>query len=125
MPRAALKKVLIVDDERDLAEPLARRLVGDGRFEVEIALDGADGARKARLLRPDAILLDLAMPEMDGWQLTGLLRADPRTRGATIIMMTAWLSPDLGRRAAAAGVSRLLLKPFQEADLMDALGAAI
>ena len=125
MPTPARRKILIVDDERDLAAPLARRLAAVGGFEVAVALDGIDGARQALEMRPDAVLLDLAMPGMDGWELCRVLRADPRTSGTRIIVMTAWLSQDLGRRAAAAGAARLLLKPFKEDELMEALGAPV
>lgn len=115
------KKVLIVDDERDLVGPLALRLAASGRYEVAVAFDGVEGLAKAVEFRPDAALIDLAMPGLDGWQLCREFRADPRTRGARIIIMTAWLSPDLGRRAQAEGVSELLLKPFEEDDLLRAL----
>lgn len=116
-----LKKVLIVDDERDLVGPLALRLAASGRYETAVAYDGAEGLAKALEFRPDVALIDLAMPGLDGWQLCRALREDPRTRGAKIIVMTAWLSPDLGRRAAAEGVAELLLKPFEEGDLLQAL----
>ena len=58
---------------------------------------------------------------MDGWQLCRRLRADPVTRGIGIVVMTAWLSDDLERRARSEGVTRLLLKPFEDAELIGAL----
>lgn len=121
MPRPALRRILIVDDERDLVRPLALRLAADGRFEVAVAFDGEEGLARARELRPDIALIDLSMPGLDGWSLCRRLREDPRTRGAVIIVMTAWLSPDLGKKAVSEGVSSLLLKPFEEADLLKAL----
>jgi len=117
----ARKKVLIVDDERDLVAPLAMRLTASGRYEVAVAYDGAEGLVMAVEFRPDVALIDLAMPGLDGWQLCEGLREDPRTRGVKVIVMTAWTSPDLGRRAQAEGVGELLLKPFEEADLLRAL----
>lgn len=113
------RRLLIVDDERDLVDPLARRL--SGRYEISAAYDGEDGLYKARVFQPDTALVDIAMPEMDGWQLCRRLRADPRTRGIGIVVMTAWLSDDLERRARSEGVTRLLLKPFEDADLLGAL----
>lgn len=121
MANPARRKILIVDDERDLVDPLARRLAADGRFEVSTAFDGEDGLYKARVLRPDLALVDLAMPEMDGWQLCRRLRADPGTRGVDIVVMTAWLSDDLERRARSEGISRLILKPFDDAELLATL----
>ena len=121
MTNPARKKILIVDDERDLVDPLARRLTADGRYEVSTAFDGEDGLYKARVLRPDMALVDLAMPEMDGWQLCRRLRADPNTRGVDIVVMTAWLTDGLERRARSEGITRLLLKPFEDAELLAVL----
>jgi len=123
-PSKAPKKVLIVDDERDLVEPLALRLSAGARFEVATAFDGDEGFRKALEDPPDAVLIDLAMPELDGWQLCRRLRENAHTRGARIVIMTAWVSKDLERRALQEGVTKVLLKPFEDADLLDALGAA-
>lgn len=123
MPEPARRRILIVDDERDLVRPLALRLAADGRFEVAVAFDGEEGLARARERRPDIALIDLSMPGLDGWGLCRRLREDPRTRETVLIIMTAWLSPDLGRKAAAEGVGSLLLKPFEEADLLKALEA--
>lgn len=116
-----IKKLLIVDDERDLVQPLALRLALLGRWKTAVAYDGAEGLELAVQLRPDIALIDLAMPVMDGWALCRRLRMDPRTSGVRIILMTAWISPDLGRRALAEGVEELLVKPFEESDLIKAL----
>lgn len=121
MPKRARRKVLIVDDEQDLVRPLALRLAADGRYEVAVAFDGEAGLARASQFRPDVALIDLSMPRLDGWQLCRRLREDPRTRETVLIIMTAWLSPDLGKKAVSEGVSRLLLKPFEEADLLKAL----
>jgi len=123
MPAKALKTVLIVDDERDLVEPLALRLAADGRFEVSTAFDGEDGLRKAADLRPDAALVDLAMPGIDGWRLCRRLHEDSRTRHTRVIIMTAWVSKDLESRALAEGVTKVLLKPFEDAELLETLTA--
>lgn len=123
MKKPALRKVLIVDDERDLVRPLALRLAADGRFEVAVAFDGKEGLARAHAFRPDIALIDLSMPGLDGWSLCSRLREDPRTRQTVLIIMTAWLSPDLGKKAVAEGVRSLLLKPFEEADLLKAMEA--
>jgi CheY-like chemotaxis protein len=123
MPSPPTKKVLIVDDERDLVRALALRLEESGRYEVHVAHNGADGFLKAAELRPDVALLDLAMPVLDGWALCRRLREDARTRRTRVVIMTAWLTPDLGRRALAEGVTQLLVKPFEDEDLLKALEA--
>ncbi|MDE2489687.1 MAG: response regulator [Elusimicrobia bacterium] len=118
-----VESLLIVDDERDLVEPLLLRLRRAG-LRVGAAYDGAAGLRQARRQPPDAVLLDLSMPEMDGWELCRRLREDPRTRSCRLIIMTAWVTRDLERRALAEGAERLLLKPFEDGDLAEALGLA-
>ena len=123
MRKSAVKKVLIVDDERDLVKPLALRLAIGGRYEVAVAYDGEDGLAQAVQFRPDVALIDLAMPGLDGWHLCRGLREDTRTRRTKVIIMTAWLSADLGRRALSEGVTQLLLKPFEETELLKALEA--
>ncbi|MBI2385214.1 MAG: response regulator [Elusimicrobia bacterium] len=120
-PATETKKILIVDDERDLVAPLALRLRSLGRYEVAVAFDGAEGLAKAAKFRPDVALIDLSMPKLDGWALCRRLRGDPRTRGVKVVIMTAWLSPDLGRRALSEGVADLLIKPFEDEDLLKAL----
>jgi CheY-like chemotaxis protein len=117
-------RILIVDDERDLVAPLALRLRACGRFEVAVAFDGEAGMARAVQFLPDVALIDLAMPGLDGWQLCRRLREDPRTRLVEIVIMTAWLSPDLGKRALSEGVSQLLLKPFEEIAMFKALAHA-
>lgn len=117
-----MRKLLIVDDERDLVEPVARRLRGS--YRVTLAYDGEEGLAAARRERPDVMLLDLAMPAMDGWELCRRLRRDPRTRDIRVVVMTAWLTDDLERRAREAGAQAVLLKPFEDEDLTAALAAA-
>lgn len=123
MPALPTRRLLIVDDERDLVRPLALRVGALGGWTVEAAYDGEHGLEKAARFRPDVVLIDLAMPGLDGWEVARRLRENPLTSGARLIVMTAWLSPDLGRRAREAGISELLLKPFEEADLLKALEA--
>ena len=119
-----LKRVLIVDDERDLVEPMTMRLEADGRFEISEAFDGDEGFRKALYLQPDAALIDLAMPGMDGWQLCRRLHEHPTTRRTRVILMTAWVSKDLERRALSEGVTKVLLKPFENEELLATLDEA-
>lgn len=121
MSSPGTKRILIVDDERDLVRALALRLKALGRFDVALAFDGAEGLLTAVEFRPDVALIDLAMPGLDGWALCRRLREDPRTSRTKVVLMTAWLSADLGKRAVSEGVARLLLKPFEEEDLLKAL----
>lgn len=124
MPAPAPRRILIVDDERDLVEPLALRLSVQGGFEVDAAFDGDEGFRKALVVRPDVALIDLSMPELDGWGLCRRLREHPLTRRVRVVIMTAWVTRDLERRALAEGVTKVLLKPFDEAELLAAISPA-
>jgi CheY-like chemotaxis protein len=121
MAAARKSRLLIVDDERDLVDPVARRLRAS--YDVTLAYDGEEGLAAARRERPDLVLLDLAMPVMDGWELCRRLRREPETRGARVVIMTAWLTDDLDRRAREAGAEAVLLKPFDEQALEAALAA--
>ncbi len=114
-------KILIVDDERDLVDPLVLRLEVDGRFLVETAYDGRDGLRKALSNPPDAALIDLDLPGIDGWELCRRLHEHTSTRRTRVVLMTAWEGRDLTRRATMAGVFGILLKPFEESAMVDAL----
>ncbi|MCM2305147.1 MAG: response regulator, partial [Elusimicrobia bacterium] len=89
------RRVLIVDDESDLTEALAIRLSSGWGFTVAVAHDGDEGLRKASAFRPDMILLDIAMPNVDGWEMCRRLRDDPETRAIPIVVMTAWSTDDL------------------------------
>ncbi|WP_010583634.1 response regulator [Schlesneria paludicola] len=81
-------KILIIEDERALQEVLVYNLEREG-FEVAVSGDGQDGIRRARATEPDVILLDLMLPVIDGLEVCRQLRADAKTRGIRILMLTA------------------------------------
>lgn len=81
-------KILIIEDERSLQEILTYNLDREG-FEVSVASDGQDGLRRARSFEPDVILLDLMLPVIDGLEVCRQLRADAKTQGIRILMLTA------------------------------------
>jgi two-component system phosphate regulon response regulator PhoB len=82
------QKVLIIEDERALQEVLIYNLEREG-FEVSVASDGQDGLRRARSFEPDVILLDLMLPVIDGLEVCRQLRADAKTQGIRVLMLTA------------------------------------
>lgn len=84
----AKQKILIIEDERALQEILQYNLEREG-FEVSVASDGQDGLRRARSFEPDVILLDLMLPIIDGLEVCRQLRADAKTQGIRILMLTA------------------------------------
>jgi two-component system alkaline phosphatase synthesis response regulator PhoP len=82
------KRILVVDDEPDYAEMVKKYLEKEG-FEVEIAYDGAEGLEKVKANPPDAIVLDVMMPEKDGYQVCSELKNSDQTKDIPVVMLTA------------------------------------
>lgn len=89
MPTAADKRILIVEDERDVLDLLMLTLRKAGGFSILTATDGATGLQKARLEKPAFIILDLMLPKMPGLELCKVLKTDPATSRIPIMMLTA------------------------------------
>ena len=104
--------ILIVEDDEDSREVYKEILETNG-FEVETATSGAEGLRLARELHPGAILMDISIPEMDGWAVTSRLKADPDTRHIPVIVVTAYAFPEDRTRADAIGCEGFLTKPCE------------
>jgi CheY-like chemotaxis protein len=102
--------VLLVDDCVDVLEPVQELLVARG-CAVSVAVDGEMALRCARDHVPDAIVLDLAMPRLDGLAVAARLRADPRTAGIPLVLFTAHGSGELQVVARAAGFAAVVPKP--------------
>jgi len=82
------KRILVVDDEPDFAAIVQENLEKEG-FAVEVAYDGVEGIEKVHANPPDAIVLDVMMPEKDGYKVCAELKADARYSGIPIILLTA------------------------------------
>ncbi|HYT73021.1 MAG TPA: response regulator [Gemmatimonadales bacterium] len=105
-------RALIIDDDRDLLLLVQRTLEFTAGWEVVTAGSGAGGIELARTAPPNVILVDVMMPEMDGWEVCRRLKADPATAGVPVVLLTARRDLDQ-RRLAETGASGVLLKPFQ------------
>ena len=105
-----LRKVLVVDDNRDAASSLAKLLELMGH-EVRVAFQGARGLDIAAEFRPDIVLLDLGMPDMDGFEVCRRLRAADWGREMRIVAVTGWGQSEDRRKSAAAGFDLHLVKP--------------
>ncbi len=105
------RRILIIEDNLDNLE-LVRFLLEKAYFEVIEALDGRHGLELARKENPDLILLDLTIPEIDGWSLAQKLKADPLTREIPIVALTAHTLPTDRKRALDAGCDGYLSKPL-------------
>lgn len=118
------KKVLVVEDDAELVELLSFNLKKAG-FAVGTAGDGIEGLKKARSLRPDLLLLDLVLPELDGFAVCEILRKAPSTAALPIIMLTG-LSGQLARlNGLEAGASEYMTKPFKAKALLNRIEALL
>jgi CheY-like chemotaxis protein len=106
------RRILVVDDEDDIREVAQMSLEMVGGFEVTTAASAAEGIAIAAAERPDAILLDVMMPDMDGPTAFERLRADDRTREIPVILLTAKVQAADRRRFADLGVTAVIAKPF-------------
>jgi len=113
------KHILLVDDEGDIREVAALSLRTVGGWRVSTADGGSSGIAMARAERPDAILLDVMMPDLDGPATIARLNDDPQTRDIPVILLTAKAQSADRRRFAELGVAGTLTKPFDPMTLTD------
>jgi CheY-like chemotaxis protein len=107
---APLPLILVVDDYGDAREVYARVLSHSG-FRVAEAASGSEAIEKSFELLPDLILMDLAMPGMDGWEAIRRLKADARTRHSLIVVLTGAAYGGGAQKAKQAGCDAYLVKP--------------
>jgi two-component system cell cycle response regulator DivK len=110
-------KILLVEDNEMNRDMLARRLQRRG-FEVVVAVDGYEGIALAETEAPDAILMDMSLPELDGWEATRRLKAAETTRSIPVIALTAHALSGDRARALAAGCDDYETKPIELARLI-------
>jgi|ERR1051325_2484751 CheY-like chemotaxis protein len=106
------RKLLVIDDEEDIREVATLTLELKEGWEVAAAGSGADGIVLARNEKPDAILLDVMMPDLDGPSTLRLLRSLPDTKSVPIIFLTAKVQAADRRRYFDMGVNGVIAKPF-------------
>jgi CheY-like chemotaxis protein len=113
-------RILIVEDNMDTYE-LVHFILEKSGFETFLAVNGRDGVTAARKQKPDLIIMDLSMPEMDGWTATGLIKRDMQTSAIPLIALTAHALPGDCQRAMDAGCDEYITKPMDLDDLVDAV----
>ncbi|BAY46859.1 two-component response regulator [Scytonema sp. HK-05] len=119
------KRILIIDDEEDIREVAQLTLEAVGGWLVFTAESGFEGLQVAEAEKPDAILLDVMMPEMDGIATFGKLQANPATQNIPVILLTAKVQSTDQRRFAELGVTGMIAKPFNPMTLSDQLTEAL
>ena len=119
------RKILIIDDEDDIREVAALSLESVAGWDVAMASSGAQGLLRAAEYQPDAILLDVMMPGMDGPTTFRELRKNPVTAKIPVLLLTAKVQATDQRRFADLGVEAVLLKPFDPLTLASQMEAVL
>ena len=107
-----MKRILIIDDEQDIREATQICLEVSGEWEVLTASSGAEGLVTAASEQPDAILLDVMMPDMDGLTTFQHLQAHPLTQHIPVILLTAKAQPAEQRQFTQIQVAAVITKPY-------------
>jgi CheY-like chemotaxis protein len=109
-------RALIIDDDPDLLRLVRRTLEFTAGWEVATAGSGAAGIDLARNTLPHVVIVDVMMPEMDGYEVCRRLKADPATASVPIVLLTARRELNEGQ-LAESGAAGVVFKPFQPSDL--------
>ena len=114
--------ILVVEDNEWSRDLLARWLLRRG-YHVLLAVDGREGISKARYLAPDLVIMDMSLPEIDGWEATRRLKADPTTRDIPIVALTAHAMASDRQKAMTAGCDDYHTKPVDFESLLRSIQA--
>ncbi len=119
-----MPKILLVEDNEMNRDMLSRRLQKKG-FEVVMAFDGKKGVEMALAEKPDLILMDMSLPELDGWEATRQIKANPTTQKVPVIALTAHAMSGDREKALAAGCDDYDTKPIELVRLLEKMSALL
>lgn len=119
------KRILLIDDEDDIREVAQASLEMMGGWEVLTASSSSEGLSKAESEQPDAVLLDVMLPDMDGPTIFQKLQENPLTSQIPVILLTAKAQAADKRQFAALGVMAVLTKPFDPVELANQVAATL
>lgn len=119
------KRILVVDNEEYIQEVTKICLETVANWEVLTASSGKEGMTKAEKFQPDAILLDVMMPDMDGLTTFQKLQANPTTQAIPVILLTAKIQASDRRRYAQMGIKAAIAKPFNPLELAGQVANAL
>jgi CheY-like chemotaxis protein len=120
-----MPRVLIVDDELPQRSLVRETLSDDPTLTFDEAEDGMQAIQRARADRPDVIILDVMMPQMDGYQVCRILKSDPKLHDVPVILLTALGHVEDKVTARNLGAFAFINKPFDEIDLHDQVNRAL
>ncbi len=113
-------RILVVEDNMDTYE-LVRFILEKNGYLTFLAMNGRDGVNAASKQMPDLIIMDLAMPEMDGWTATRMIKSDAKTSAIPLIALTAHALPGDRQRAMDSGCDEYITKPMDLLDLVESV----
>ncbi len=113
------RKALIVDDDQDLVELLADAFARDGRFDVKTANNGFDAGMLVKEFRPDVVVLDIMLPDINGKEVCQRVRGDKTLEQVKIICISGMVEQDKIADLRAAGADDFMQKPFQVDKLLE------
>jgi DNA-binding response OmpR family regulator len=113
------RKLLIVDDDEDLVELLADVFERDGRFDIKIANNGFDAGMLVKEFRPDLVVLDVMLPDINGKEVCQRVRSDPTLEAVKIICISGMVEQDKVAELKEAGADDFMHKPFAVDRLVD------
>jgi len=119
-----MPKIMVVDDDEDFTNLYKTALRAAG-YDTSAVNQSTVVAEMAHLIQPDVFVIDLMMPDIDGFQLCRMLRADPLFKRTPIIIVTALTDTDSKFVAFGAGANDYLTKPFRVDDLKDRINALL
>jgi excisionase family DNA binding protein len=119
------RKVLLVDDDAELVEVMNKFLEEDGRFEVRIASNGFDAGMMVKEYRPDIIVLDVMLPDINGKEVCHRVRADNTLEDVRILCISGMIEEDKIQELRLAGADKFLHKPFDVEELIDEMCALL
>jgi excisionase family DNA binding protein len=119
------RKVLLVDDDADLLKLMTDVLEEDGRFEIRVASNGFDAGMMVKEYRPDMIVLDVMLPDINGREVCHRVRADTTLEDVRILCISGMIEEDKVQELRLSGADDFLPKPFEIEELIDKMCALL
>jgi CheY-like chemotaxis protein len=121
----APQRVLVIDDDRELIALISDTLELLGEYDVQTAMDGVLGLEQVEAFSPDCIVVDIRMPQLDGFQFIRALRGDPTTEAIPVVILSALVQDHEVLSGLLSGADTYLFKPVRLDDLLDAVAKAL
>lgn len=118
------RRVLVIDDEEAIQQVIEACLVELGNWVVLTASSGKEGLQMAQTHQPDGILLDISMPDMDGFETLKRLQSDVKTQKIPVALLTAKVQPEDHEQFAQLKIAAVIVKPFDPLNLVNQVADA-